>query len=45
MEKQHGGKRVGAGRKQTGRKRKFIYVTDAEMLKVSELITQMRAFE
>lgn len=45
MEKQHGGKRKGAGRKQTGRKRKFIYVTDEELVKIKKLIDQLRAAE
>lgn len=38
----HGGYREGSGRKPTGRKRQFIYVTDEEHIKVKELIDQLR---
>lgn len=38
----HGGHREGAGRKATGRKRHFYYVTDEEHVKIKELVEQMR---
>ena len=38
----HGGYRPGAGRKPTGRKRKFIYLTDDEYEKVKELLDTLR---
>lgn len=37
-----GGKREGAGRPATGRKRQFIYVTDDEFNKIKELLEQLR---
>lgn len=39
---QHGGKREGAGRKPTGRKKQTIYVTDDELIKVREYIDRLR---
>lgn len=40
--KNHGGKREGAGRPATGRKKKNYYVTDDEDTKIRELIEKMR---
>ncbi len=40
-----GGQRKGAGRKPTGRKGKFIYVTDEELEKVKEYIEKLRSQE
>lgn len=39
----HGGKREGAGRPTTGRKRRQYYVTDEEDRKIKELIEKLRA--
>lgn len=38
-----GGKREGAGRPSTGRKRQFVYVTDDEFDKIKELLEQLRS--
>jgi len=38
-----GGQRLGAGRKLTGRKRYFLYLTDAEHAKVKEYIEKLRS--
>lgn len=38
----HGGRRPGAGRKPTGRKRHQVYVTDKEFTRVKMLIEEMR---
>lgn len=43
--KQHGGKRIGAGRKPTGRKPKQIYVTDSEYTEIKKLIEKLRSAE
>lgn len=37
-----GGKREGAGRPVTGRKRKFYYVTDAEDAQIKQLLDSLR---
>ena len=37
-----GGKREGAGRPSTGRKRKFFYVTDKEAEEIKKLLKQLR---
>lgn len=37
-----GGKREGAGRKSTGRKKRTIYVTDEEHIKAKEFIESIR---
>lgn len=37
-----GGKREGSGRPSTGRKRRYMYITDEEYLKVKQLIKQLR---
>ena len=42
MVKQHGGFRPGAGRKLTGRKRYFLYLTEEEYEKVKEVVEKMR---
>jgi len=39
----HGGTRLGAGRKPTGRKKLVLYITDEEQTKIKELIAQMRS--
>lgn len=43
--KERGGKRNGAGRPATGRKKKNVYVTDSEFAEIKKLIEQMRASE
>jgi len=40
---QHGGKRINAGRKPSGRKPQSIYVTDSELIKIKEYILSLRA--
>lgn len=40
-----GGKRNGAGRPATGRKKKNVYVTDSEFAEIKKLIEQIRASE
>jgi len=40
-----GGKREGAGRKSTGRKKRTIYVTDEEHIKAKEFIESIRGGE
>lgn len=37
-----GGKREGSGRKPTGRKRRFLYLTDEESAKVDEFVKKLR---
>jgi hypothetical protein len=37
-----GGKREGAGRPSTGRKKQNIYVTDEELIEIKKLIEKMR---
>lgn len=39
----HGGYRLGAGRKPTGRKRLVLSVTEDERAKIKELIEQIRS--
>jgi hypothetical protein len=41
----HGGKREGAGRKSTGRKKQNIYVTDDEFAKIKAFIEELRSAE
>lgn len=40
--RQWGGKRPNSGRPSTGRKRRYMYITDEEYLKVKQLIKQLR---
>ena len=41
----HGGHRLGAGRKSTGRKKRTIYVTDEEHIKAKRFIESIRGEE
>lgn len=41
-DKAWGGKREGSGRKTTGRKRKFYYVTEEEDIKIKEYLNKLR---
>ena len=43
IQNQHGGSRLGAGRKSTGRKKQIIYVTDEELAEIKELIEHLRS--
>lgn len=45
MTNQHGGKREGAGRKSTGRKRQFLYITNEELVEIKKLLAKLRAAE